>query len=169
MVSTQDDPMVPSRSDEPVVVGGVHHVGVQTADLESSIDWYRNFFGCTVSWKLTRFSALSHRRLPGLTELVELAGTDLRFHLFVRDTPPEDPISATARQFQHLCLAVPTPQSLQMWRDRWFDLYDSGRYTFVRAEPATEIDIDSDGMQSFYCLDVNGLEFEFSYFPGSET
>ncbi|HEV7649797.1 MAG TPA: VOC family protein [Actinophytocola sp.] len=161
--------MASTQKNEPVVVGGVHHVGVQTADLPGSIDWYQSFFGCTVSWTLTRFSALSQRRLPGLTELVELAGGDLRFHLFVRDTPREEPISATARQFQHLCLAVPSPESLRSWRDRWFDLYDSGRYSFVQAEPATEIDVDSDGMQSFYCLDINGLEFEFSYFPGSET
>ena len=34
-------------------------------------------------------------------------------------------------------------------------------------ERATDIVTDKDGVQSFYCRDVNGLEYEFTYDPAA--
>ncbi|WP_431947452.1 VOC family protein [Micromonospora marina] len=150
------------------LTGFINHVGVQTADLATAITWYQDFFGCVTSWRMTGgFSALSHRRLPGLSELVEVAVADVRFHLFTRNSGPQRLPAADADQFQHVCLTVPSPEDLRSWRAHWFALYESGRYRFARPEPASEIDTDADGMQSFYAYDVNGLEFEFAYLPGA--
>ena len=53
------------------------------------------------------------------------------------------------------------------WRERWLSLYDSGRYDYTVRERATDIVTDKDGVQSFYCRDVNGLEYEFTYDPAA--
>ncbi|TNH22732.1 VOC family protein [Micromonospora orduensis] len=141
-------------------------MGVQTADLANSIAWYEDFLGCAVSWEMNQgFSALSQRRLPGLSHLVEVAVADIRLHLFTRDIDSAGPPAADANQFQHVCLRVATEEELRRWHRHWFSLYESGRYTFARQELASEIDIDADGMQSFYAYDVNGLEYEFTYLP----
>lgn len=150
------------------LTGAIDHVGIQTMDLENAVSWYQEYLGCTVSWKMTGgFSDLSRRRLPGLARLVEVAVGDIRLHLFTRDTGVHGPPASEVNQFQHLCIRVPTSEQLRLWRGRWLELYESGRYTFVRAEPATEIDIDGQGMQSFYAYDVNGLEIEFSCLPNT--
>lgn len=147
------------------LTGGVHHVAVQTGDMDTSIAWYRDFLGCDVTWSMSGgFSALSRRRLPGLSRVAELAVADMRFHLFTRASGTVPP-PADANQFQHVCLRVPSADQLNRWRTRWIQLYESGRFRFTRPEPASEIDIDADGMQSFYAFDVNGLEFEFTYLP----
>lgn len=161
--------MAPTTSDvaRPApLVGAIDHVGIQTMDLENAVSWYQEFLGGTVSWEMhDGFSDLSRRRLPGLARVVEVAVGGIRLHLFTRDTGVHAPPASEANQFQHLCIRVDTPQQLRLWRERWLRLYESGRYTFVRAEPATEIDIDAAGMQSFYAYDVNGLEVEFTYLP----
>ncbi len=71
-------------------------------------------------------------------------------------------------QFQHLCLSVASPAELSLWRNRWDALYESGRYAFLRPDQPTEIVVDADGVRSFYCFDVNGLEFEFTHVPGTD-
>lgn len=148
------------------LTGAINHVGVQTADLTNAIAWYQDFLGARVSWEMNQgFSALSQRRLPGLSRLVEVTVADIRLHLFTRDIGPAGPPPAEANQFQHVCLRVATAEELRRWRRHWFSLYESGRYTFVRPEPASEIDTDAVGMQSFYAYDVNGLEYEFTYLP----
>lgn len=148
------------------LTGAIDHVGVQTMDLDNAVGWYQEFLGCTVSWELTDgFSDLSRQRLPGLARVVEVAVGDIRLHLFTRDAGAHEPPAAEVNQFQHLGIRVSSPQELRLWRDRWVELYQSGRYTFIRTEPATEIDIDGEGMQSFYVYDVNGLEIEFSWLP----
>lgn len=58
------------------------------------------------------------------------------------------------------------PGELVELRERWIELYRSGRYSFALTEQPTEIVVDADGLHSFYTYDVNGLEFEFTYVPG---
>jgi catechol 2,3-dioxygenase-like lactoylglutathione lyase family enzyme len=145
--------------------GGVHHVAVQTSDPTGSVAWYQAYFGCRVNWNLHSFSPLSRRRLPDMTAVTELSVGAVRFHLMDHQAGEQGPPHVSVDQFQHLCLAASSPRTLRRWRDRWFDLYQSGRFTFAHDEVATEIDTDASGMQSFYFRDVNGLEYEFSYFP----
>lgn len=150
------------------LTGNIHHIGVQTTDLPNSIAWYQEFLGCTVAWEMNGgFSALSHRRLPGLSRLVEMVAGDVRLHLFTLDGAADKPHAADVNQFQHVCLRVETAEELRRWRQRWLALYESDRFVFARREPASEIDIDGQGMQSFYAFDVNGLEYEFTYMPDS--
>lgn len=149
------------------LVGGIHHVAVQTAWLDNSIRWYQDFFSCEVSWALDEFSALTRSRLPGITRLVELRTSGIRFHVFTKESAEHPQAAPEANQFQHLCLRVSSPESLTHWRDKWLRLFSSGQYTFSRSEQATEIDTDPDGMKSFYTYDVNGLEYEFSFIPGT--
>jgi catechol 2,3-dioxygenase-like lactoylglutathione lyase family enzyme len=170
MAPTTSDVAVPDKaSARPApLVGAIDHVGIQTMDLANAVSWYQEYLGCTVSWEMNDgFSDLSRRRLPGLARLVEVAVGDIRLHLFTRDTGVHGPPASEVNQFQHLCIRVGTPEQLRLWRSRWLELYESGRYTFVRAEPATEIDIDGQGMQSFYAYDPNGLEIEFTYLPAT--
>ena len=89
---------------------------------------------------------------------------DLRLHLF-ECAQPTGAAEARAAQFQHLCLAVGSEAELHGWRERYVDLHDSGRYGFPHSEPPTAVVVDEQGVQSFYCLDVNGLELEFTYLP----
>jgi catechol 2,3-dioxygenase-like lactoylglutathione lyase family enzyme len=147
---------------------GIDHVAVQTDDLASSIRWYQDFFGCTTTWQMDgRFSELSHQRLPGISRLAEVAVGDLRFHLFTRSNGRGEQPSPDANQFQHVCLGVASVGELNRWRDHWFRLFASGRYTFARQEPATPIDVDDEGTHTFYARDVNGLEFEFTCHDGT--
>ncbi|GAB3123791.1 VOC family protein [Streptomyces calidiresistens] len=143
----------------------IHHVGVQTADLDNCLQWYLDFFGAEKRWELDRFSDLTLSRLPGIGRLVEIAVGDLRFHLFDRSDHnrrvPED----ESFQFQHVCLQVDTPEDLEVVRGRWIELYDSGRFAFARQDPPTDIVIDGDGVRSLYLFDVNGLEYEFTHVP----
>lgn len=138
-----------------------HHVAVQTDDLAASIGWYEDFFGAEVSWTLEEFSEFSKERLPGLSRVVELTAGELRFHLFTRGAhqgaPPPD-----TNQFQHVCVEVPTPKELREWHSRWCSVHNSGTYAFTLDVPATDIVVDSDGVQSFYAYDINGVEFEFT-------
>ncbi len=143
----------------------IHHLAVQTADFEQSVAWYREFFGCETSWTLAEFSDLTIGRLPGITRLAELTVGRLRFHVFSRGAGFDQPPPKDTQQFQHVCLDAGSADLLAAWRDRWQGVYDSGRYAFAIDEPATEIVVDAEGVQSFYCRDVNGLEFEFTYDP----
>ncbi|MFJ4576770.1 VOC family protein [Streptomyces sp. NPDC088846] len=138
---------------------------MQTADLDNAVEWYLEFFRAEQKWSLDRFSELTLSRLPGIRRLVELAVGDLRFHLFDREghngrKPDEDGFL-----FQHACIQVGSPQELVETRRRWIEIYESGRFSFVRADGPTDIVVDDDGVQSLYVFDVNGLEFEFAYIP----
>jgi catechol 2,3-dioxygenase-like lactoylglutathione lyase family enzyme len=143
----------------------VHHIAVQTADFEQSVAWYCEFFGCETTWVLEKFSDLTVSRLPGITRLAELVVGGTRFHVFSRGVGLHRPPSKDTQQFQHVCLDASTAAALAAWRERWFAIYDSGRYAFAVEERATDIVTDDDGIQSFYCRDVNGLEYEFTYNP----
>jgi catechol 2,3-dioxygenase-like lactoylglutathione lyase family enzyme len=149
----------------PAVAPAVHHIAVQTADFEQSMAWYREFFGCETSWTLEKFSDLTLSRLPGITRLAELAAGPTRFHVFARGADLSEPPPPGTQQFQHVCLDAWSAGGLAAWRERWISLYDSGRYAFTVPERATDIVTDEDGVQSFYCRDVNGLEYEFTYDP----
>jgi hypothetical protein len=146
----------------------VHHLAVETANLDNSIAWYTDFFSGTVSWTLDRFSELTRSRLPGIVNLAEVVAGRTRFHLFTRDL---DTGAAYARpvpdmlQFQHVCMGCDSADEVAGWRRRWTELYESGRYSFARPDPATEVVVDSDGVSSFYAYDVNGLEYEFTHDP----
>ncbi|HEX8346569.1 MAG TPA: VOC family protein [Actinoplanes sp.] len=143
----------------------VHHVGVQTSDLENSVRWYTEFFGARRNWELDRFSELTLRRLPGIGRLAEVATDTLRVHLFDRTDHSHELPRPLAYQFQHVCLEVDRPEDLQTARNRWIDLYESGRFTFARPDQPTDIVVDSDGVSSFYLFDPNGLEYEFTHVP----
>jgi catechol 2,3-dioxygenase-like lactoylglutathione lyase family enzyme len=144
----------------------LHHIGVQTTDLDNCMAWYQEFLGAQVRWSTNRFSDLTHRRLPGITRLVEVAVAEGRLHLFQRASAAGP--SPDVPHFQHICLATGSRAELTGWRQRWIEVYESGRYAFCRPEPPTEIVTDERGCSSFYCLDVNGLELEFAYLPGEE-
>ncbi|MEU6083129.1 VOC family protein [Streptomyces sp. NPDC047108] len=143
----------------------IHHVGVQTADLENCLNWYLEFFEAEKKWELDRFSELTLSRLPRIGRLVEVAVGDLRFHLFDRTGYDAGPPQDDAFQFQHVCLRVDTPEDLETVRDRWTELYDSGRFAFARQDGPTDIVVDGDGVSSLYVFDVNGLEYEFTHVP----
>lgn len=142
----------------------LHHLAVETADLDNCVAWYTEFFGGRAAWTLTEFSELTRSRLPGITRLTEVAAAGTRFHLFTRGAgyglPRPDLL-----QFQHVCLTAGSLGELREWRARWERLYASGRYAFARPEPPTEVVVDSDGVSSFYMYDVNGLEYEFTHIP----
>ncbi|MGD9484181.1 VOC family protein [Streptomyces sp. TRM70308] len=153
------------RAAPPALAPRIHHVGVQTADLDNCLTWYQEFFGAEKRWELDRFSDLTLSRLPGIGRLVEVAVGDLRFHLFDRSdhdrrVPPEE-----SHQFQHVCLRVDEPDELTAVRERWIELYDSGRFAFARQDGPTEVVVDEDGVRSLYLFDVNGLEYEFAHVP----
>lgn len=141
-----------------------HHVGIQTNDLDNCVSWYEDFLGCQRAWSLDRFSELTRSRLPGIRTLTEVVVGNVRLHLFERPGRASDP-AESAVQFQHFCLGVNDPEDLVRLRRRWIELYESGRYTFAVDEQPTDVVTDEDGVQSFYALDVNGLEFEFTYVP----
>lgn len=143
----------------------LHHVGVQVDDLANSLDWYRDFFGAREIWSTDRFSKVTKSRLPGMVRLVEVAIDGLLLHLFERAGGREALPHRNEAQFQHICIAVGSAQKLVDWRHRWLTLFASGKYAFARTDPPTEIIRDGDGTQSFYCFDVNGLEFEFTHIP----
>lgn len=142
-----------------------HHIGIQTEDLDNCVRWYRDFFGCRPSWSLDTFSELTLSRLPGIVRLVELVRDDVRFHLFER--PGHGAVGRVRGgvQFQHLCMSADSADELVEWRRRWRESYASGHYIFAVDEQPTEIVEDADGTKSFYALDVNGLEYEFTYVP----
>lgn len=143
---------------------GLHHLAVETADLDNCVAWYTEFFGGTAAWSLGTFSDLTRDRLPGITRLTEVVAVGTRFHVFTRSAAYTRPHPDTL-QFQHVCLTAATAEELRRWRDHWQRLYASGRYVFARPEPPTEIVVDSDGVSSFYAYDVNGLEYEFTHIP----
>ncbi len=156
--------MTTAPSTPPTTVPVFHHVGIQTTDLDNAVAWYEDFFGGRRSWSLTEFTPLTESRLPGIRALTEVVVGNLRIHLFERDGDPAVP-EQSRTQFQHVCVSVGDPAELASLRRRWFELYGSGRYAFALSEQATGIVNDHDGVQSFYALDVNGLEFEFTYVP----
>jgi len=141
-----------------------HHIGIQTTDLENSVRWYEDFLGCDRAWTLDRFSELTLSRLPGIRSLTEMVIGSVRIHLFERPGRAFDP-TESAVQFQHFCFRVNSTEELAALRGLWIDLYESGRYTFALDEQPTDIVIDSDGVESFYAYDTNGLEFEFTCMP----
>jgi len=145
----------------------LHHIAIQTRDLENSKAWYGDFFGCHVSWSLSSFSPLTLSRLPGIVSLVEMAVGDIRFHLFERNGDCVPHSAANGIQFQHICIAVDSHSELASWRQRWLDLFASGRYVFALRDAPTEIVVDADGVESFYAFDVDGLEFEVTFVPSA--
>lgn len=146
-----------------------HHVGVQTVDLANSLAWYEDFFGATATWTLTTFSETTVRRLPGITTLTEVVAGPVRIHLFERAGRAAPEPGESVIGVQHVCFAVGSPAELAGWRARWLASYESGRYSFAFTDPPTEVDVDADGVCSFYAYDVNGLEFEFTHVPGGAS
>jgi catechol 2,3-dioxygenase-like lactoylglutathione lyase family enzyme len=142
-----------------------HHIAIQTNDLDNSVSWYEQFFGCRQAWSLSAFSELTTSRLPGIRRLTEVVIGDGRVHLIERHGQPAVRPGDSVVQYQHFCLSVDTPEDLAALRQRWIDLYRSGRYSFALCEQPTEIVVDSDGVQSFYAYDPNGLELEFTHVP----
>jgi len=142
-----------------------HHVAIQTTDLDNSVSWYEAFLGCRQAWSLSEFSELTRSRLPGMSRLTELVVGSERLHLMERAGRPAVNPSESVVQFQHLCLSVGTAEDLVTLRRRWFELFESGRYAFALSEQPTEVVVDSDGVQSFYAYDPNGLELEFTCIP----
>jgi len=157
------------NADRPGPALSFDHVAIQTADLDASIEWYRECMECELVWRLDAFSDVTRRRLPGIVELVELSAGNVRLHLFTRGVEYSASPSLDTNQFQHVCLCTPTSASLQALRARWLKCAESGLYRFARAEPPTEILVDSDGHEYFYAFDINGIEYEFTYYPGGSS
>lgn len=153
------------KKDNCIRVLTLHHVGIQTADLSNALSWYEDFLGLRINWTLKHFSELTNSRLPGINQLAEITAGGVRLHLFERSGGPAIKPGESISQFQHVCLAVSSPDELVTLRERWIDLFRSGRYSFALADQPTEVVIDDEGVQSFYTYDVNGLEFEFTYVP----
>lgn len=143
----------------------VHHIAIQTNDLDNAASWYEAFLGCRRAWTLASFSPLTQSRLPGIRRLSELLVGDIRLHLFERDGRGASAPLESVTQFQHIGVRVDDAAALAALRARWIELYECGRFAFAFGEQPTEIVTDSDGVQSFYAYDVNGLEFEFTYIP----
>lgn len=141
----------------------LHHVGIQTNDLQNSLAWYQDFLGFRATWSQSTFSEVTRSRLPGIRRLAEVALGDVRVHLFERDGRPAPPPGDSLTQFQHVCIGVDSPAMLTTLRERWIDLYRSGRFSFAVPDQPTGVLTDDDGVMSFYAYDVNGLEFEFTY------
>src|SRR4051812_43536074 len=121
----------PPRHDRVTRALRFHHVAVQTNDMDNCTSWYRDFLGCSPSWSLDNFSTVTRSRLPGIRTLTEMAIGDIRMHLFERKGQPAPPPSESITQFQHVCVAVDTAAELVRLRQRWIDLFDSGRYSFA--------------------------------------
>jgi catechol 2,3-dioxygenase-like lactoylglutathione lyase family enzyme len=146
----------------------LHHLGVQTADLNNCLEWYLEFFGAEKRWELDQFSELTLSRLSGIRRLVEISAGDVRIHLFDRAGHSQTQPEPNGFAFQHACVSVSSPEELADMRRKWIELYDSGRFSFASAEQPTKIVVDDDGVQSLYVLDVNGLEYEISYVPDGD-
>lgn len=156
---------VPDVSSRPALSVRMHHIGIQTDDLDNCTAWYRDVLGARPTWTLEEFSDLTLSRLPGMERLTELTVGDLRFHLFARDGAARQLPGGNVAQFQHVCLATDSAEELRDWRARWLERQGSGAYRFARPDPPTDVVTDADGVQSFYAYDVNGLEFEFTFTP----
>ncbi|NER23658.1 MAG: VOC family protein [Symploca sp. SIO1C2] len=139
-------------------------MGIQTDDLENTVKWYKDFFSCEQNWTLAEFSDLTLKRLPSITQLVELQTGNFKFHIFDINSQ-HVAVPNNAIQYQHFCLQVSEKNQLEELKNRWFSLYESGFYKFKLNDPATDIVTDKDGVSSFYFYDVNGLEFEAMYKP----
>ncbi len=158
-----DSPTSTSCSDEIRSVC-IHHIAIQTADLDNSTEWYVDFFDGQVTHTVDKFMPLIAQRLPGISKLVEVTVGGIRFHLFTRGTEYDQLPLSDPMQFQHICMSVESAESLRAWRSRWQQMYSSGRYTFaLPASQTTEIITDPQDAQSFYAFDPNGLEYEFVY------
>ncbi len=145
----------------------LHHIAVQTTDLDNCTTWYRDFLGCRRTWATDRFSDLTVSRLPGIVRMAELARGDTRFHLFERAAsgegrrpPARDAVPARLHGRRLPGRTAPLARPL----------VGTGpfrsRYEFSLPDPPTDIVMDDDGVESFYCLDVNGLEFRVHPRPG---
>lgn len=143
----------------------LHHIAVQTGDLDNAVGWYRAFFDGRPTWTLESFSDLTTSRLPGITRLTELVAGDVRFHIFERAGVAGAVPGANTVQFQHVCMAAGSAGELDEWRQRWLRVRATGRFRFAHPDEPTPIVTDPDGIQSFYALDTDGLEFEFTYDP----
>lgn len=140
----------------------LHHVAIETANLDNCAAWYREFLGFERTWTLTQFSRVTESRLPGIVRLSEIAWGPIRLHVFERahSVPARrDSVSV----LQHLCLAMPSVQELEASRSRWLTLFHSGRFTYVRQDEPTQLETDDAGVVSFYAYDVDGLELELQF------
>ncbi len=146
----------------------VHHVAIETTDVDNTVAWYEAFLGCERTWTLTSFSLLTQERLPGISTLTELAVGAFKLHVYERapqlaSVPLVGAGAVPAIQFQHLAFAVGSAAALSGARARWIELFDSGKFSFARSDCPTPIVTDADGIASFYCYDVNGLELELTF------
>lgn len=142
-----------------------HHIAIQTNDLDNSVSWYEAFLGGRQAWSLDEFSELTRSRLPGLRRLTEVVIGNIRLHVMEREGRPANSPGDSIVQFQHCCLSVGTSEELAALRQRWIELYRSGRFTYALDDQPTDLVVDSDGVESFYAPDPNGLELEFTYVP----
>jgi hypothetical protein len=144
------------------------HVAIQTHDVENTVKWYQEFFNCQSNWTLNKFSPLTIERLPSISQLVEIQIGDFRLHIFDVEND-EGIVPKNALQYQHFCIEVSSIKELEDLRNCYLEIYQSGRYQFRKNEPPTDLVIDDDGLTSFYCYDINGLEFEITYKPSTAS
>lgn len=143
----------------------IHHVALVTADADNLGAWYHDLFGMRHVWTLVDFSELTMRRLPGIRRIDEWKLGSLRIHLL--EVPSAEAASATVKMasYQHICLCLDSVEELIVLRRRWLSLAYSKRFRFFVEANASEVVIDPDGVASFYALDPDGLEWEFTVVP----
>lgn len=138
------------------------HVGIHTNDMANSVRWYEDFFRATLRWELTSFSDVTYQRVPGITRLSEVVFGEVKVHLFETDGRRVVP-GELLDTVQHVCLKCGSENQLEILRNRWIGLFQSGRYSFCSNDYPTEVVPDSGGGSSFYAKDVNGVEYELTY------
>ncbi len=141
------------------------HIAIQTDDYDNTVSWYKEFFSCREAWDRTweQLPAGIQKRMPLCTRLVELKVDEVRFHVFDIKEGYALP-SERALQYQHFGIVVDTVERLHDLREKWIQLYDSGRFRFKTTDQPTDFIPSPGDMQCFYARDPNGLEFEVIHF-----
>src|SRR5205085_2724743 len=103
----------------------LHHIAIQTRDVENAKAWYEDFFGCRASWSLNTFNDVTLSRLPGIQRLIEMVVGEIRVHLFECSTQTPGLVSANVTQFQHVGFSVESVAELLRLRSLWLELFAS--------------------------------------------
>lgn len=142
------------------------HIAIQTNDFDNTISWYKDFLACEEKWykKREELPVAIQNRMPYSSQLMELQTSEIRFHIFDIVVPFSEQ-SRKALQIEHYCLEVDTLDELHQLRSRWIELFQSGKYSFMRNDMVSEVIPSSHGMNGFYAHDPNGIELEIFHLP----
>lgn len=119
----------------------LHHLGIRVADLDGSIDWYRNMLG----YELERRFRIEEAALDIVMLSAPGGG---RIELLGRATPSEDPLDRVGEK--HICFEVADV-------GREAERLRSAHATFIQ-EPK---DIPAAGVRNFWITDREGNLVEY--------